>query len=240
MFHVAICDDNSVFLEDFKNQVHKILNNSSVSFRIECFSNIKDFIQELEEGFTFHLLFLDIEFSNTSMDGISGADYIRSKLSALNIHIVFISGQPRYALKLFEFQPLQFLIKPVNEEILRKTIEKSLQDWNQPKRALRLTSKRSEITIQIPQILYVESFKRKKVIHCVREEIYSVITPFEEIFHQLEPYGFISPHKSYIINYNRVAVWHVDHIIMENGERIPISQSHLKSIQKFQLHHHLH
>lgn len=237
MFHVAVCDDNSIFLSDFKNQISSILKKQNTAYKIDCFSNIPEFIQETKEGTIYQLVFMDIEFPNTTKSGLYGADYVRTYLSESNTHIVFISGQPKYAMRLFDYQPLQFLIKPINKNKLVHTIQKSVDFWNHSNTIFHFISNRQEITIEIHQILYIEAYGRKKLLHCISGKTYTFNNSFAKILNQLEPYNFFSPHKSYIVNYTKVAVWQKETMIMKNGDVIPIGRSQQKKVQEIQLKH---
>lgn len=239
MFHVAICDDNSVFLSDFKQKVDAVLKTQNMDYEIDCFTNISDFIQETKNASKYQLLFLDIAFPNATTDGIYGADYVRNYLHESNTHIVFISGQPKYAMRLFDFQPLQFLIKPINQDKLVKTIKQSIDFWNHNNKLFRFVSNRQEVTIEMQHILYIESYGRKKILHCTSGRAYTFNDSFSNMLNQLEQYDFFSPHKSYIVNYPKVAIWQKDAMIMENGDKIPIGRTHQKKVQEIQLGHHL-
>lgn len=237
MFHIAICDDNAVFLSDFKKNIMNIMKNLYIPYTIEDFTSVTDFRKDLEEGKRYQLVFLDIEFPDCATDGIDVAGFIRNQLAEAAMHIVFISSQPQYAMRLFDYQPFHFLIKPIQPKQLTNILSKSVSLWNCNNQTLQFFSGRENITLKIQHIIYIESFGRQKQIHCTFNEIYEVNTPFSKLLSELKPYDFISPHKSFIINYNKVKIWHRDSVIMENGEEIPISRAHQKKIQEFQIQH---
>ena len=233
LFRIAICDDNPVFLDEFKKQISVICAEKSINYDIDSFSTITEFIGELNNGVSFHLLFLDIKFAHTTKTGIDVADYIRTHLSEHNIHIVFISSQPKYAMQLFDFQPLHFLIKPIDFNKLKKTIEKSLEFWDTNQQILHFMCERKEMAIEIQQIICIEAFGRKKIIRCVSGKTYTTNDSFKNLLRQLEQYDFFVPHKSYIVNYHKVRLWHKDKIIMINDDVIPISRPKIKEVQAY-------
>jgi DNA-binding LytR/AlgR family response regulator len=235
MFHVAICDDNVIFLSDFKKRISSILSNYSIPFEIDCYSSVCEFIQEINCAASYQLIFLDIEFPNEDSDGVCGASFVRRSLIEANSHIVFISSQPKYAMQLFDFQPLQFLIKPIPQEKLINTIEKSVYFWNCSNRIFHFISNRQEMAVEIQQITYIESYGRKKILHCLSNKVYPINDSFSNVLNQLEQYNFFSPHKSYIVNYQKVSSWHKDSIIMEDGVSIPIGRTQIKKVQEIQL-----
>ena len=55
------------------------------------------------------------------------------------------------------------------------------------------------------------------------------------LIEQLNSHGFISPHKSYLVNYRFIKAFYADTIIMVNGDEIPISKGKRDEISKLQL-----
>ena len=68
---------------------------------------------------------IDVAFLDISMPDINGM-----KLSALlseldeDIHIIFVTGYEEYALQAFDMSALDYLMKPVTEDRLKRTLEK--------------------------------------------------------------------------------------------------------------------
>lgn len=42
MIHIAVCDDEPIFLESFQNKLGKQLKKSEIKYEIKCYSNGKD------------------------------------------------------------------------------------------------------------------------------------------------------------------------------------------------------
>ncbi|WP_372631006.1 response regulator [Cohnella sp.] len=64
--------------------------------------------------------FLDIHMPGT--DGLRLGERIRTALP--NIEIVFVTGYDQYAVKAFELYALDYIMKPVNDQRLRQTLER--------------------------------------------------------------------------------------------------------------------
>ncbi|MFC4598236.1 response regulator [Cohnella hongkongensis] len=64
--------------------------------------------------------FLDIQMPGT--DGLRLGERIQAVLP--NIEIVFVTGYDQYAVKAFELYALDYILKPVNSERLRRTLER--------------------------------------------------------------------------------------------------------------------
>lgn len=99
-----------------------------------------------------------------------------------------------------------------------------------PEDALTLKGEHGSLIVRVQDILYLEYAGNRKVqIHLKQDEktVYGSITKFLQL---LEPFHFISPHKSYIINPRQIqSVCQLD-IILTNQDRIPIAQKRQKQI----------
>ena len=79
-----------------------------------------DLIKEVEPD----LVFLDIQ-----MPGINGFDVLEQINS--NIQVIFVTAFDEYALRAFEVNALDYLLKPVNPERLQQSIERLEQSPNE-------------------------------------------------------------------------------------------------------------
>ncbi|PKM76944.1 MAG: hypothetical protein CVU90_10240 [Firmicutes bacterium HGW-Firmicutes-15] len=78
------------------------------------------------------------------------------------------------------------------------------------------------------QILYVES-RRNKIIHCIKGSLHT----WEQ---QLEPYGFMPSHRSYLVNINQIEqigyFGRTFEILLKSGDKVPLSRSYVKELRK--------
>ena len=83
-------------------------------------------------------------------------------------------------------------------------------------------------------ILYFESKDRKvKIVTFDKtDEFYGSL---DDIYQQLKDFGFVSIHRSYLINYNNVESFKYDSLTMLNGENLKISQSKKKYLRDLQI-----
>ena len=173
----------------------------------------------------------DIAFLDIRMPGATGLE-VAEKL-ARNTTVVFVTAYDQYALDAFERDAVDYLLKPVTDERLSRTIEKLkagvparnltplLQQLSEhlasgsPARHLRWirASKRSaegEITQQIP-IADVQYFQADDKYTCVFARDGAELTewlirvPLTELGEQLNPNDFAQIHRSVIVNLNAVA-----------------------------------
>ena len=111
----AIIIDDEFYNRDLISQL--VLNTNSEFEILGCAENI-------EEGFDLinskkpSVVFLDIK-----MPGGSGFDLLR-KFTNPDFEVVFITGFDEYAIKAFEFNALDYILKPIDTIKLKSTLEK--------------------------------------------------------------------------------------------------------------------
>jgi two-component system LytT family response regulator len=186
------------------------------------------------------LLFLDIEMPQ--MDGFE----LLEQLPEVNFELIFTTSYDQYAIKAFRFSALDYLLKPVDKEELRRAVQKVisrnqkpspqqidllLQKLNQP---LVKISKIAIPTVEGLHLLPIES-----IVSCTSESNYTIIKLkdgqkivttriLKEIQEMLEEYSFLRVHHSYIVNLNEVMKYikgEGGHLIMSDGTSIDVSRS---------------
>ncbi|MDD3744919.1 MAG: LytTR family DNA-binding domain-containing protein [Anaerostipes sp.] len=233
MYKIAICDDDLMVCKQLEDMLHMFEKKTGMKFDIRVFDCGEKLQKDFHESDHVDILFLDI-----CMEGINGIDvgrFIRNTIKKEEIKIVYISTEASYAMNLFEVRPFQFLIKPLEEEkvfsILQEAI--TIMERNQ-KRIFRF---RQREHIQIPEcdILYFEKYyKVIKIVlaHGQSEQIHSTL---KSVFEQVSKDTFFYSHQSFLVNYNQVQRFMYDHLIMKNGDKVPISQPKRKEIREMQM-----
>jgi two-component system LytT family response regulator len=166
------------------------------------------------------LVFLDIQ-----MPGMSGFDLL-SRLNRQPI-VVFTTAYDQYALRAFEVNSIDYLLKPVEAEQLRRALDKLDQlRSNSPggwverpefrkmieELARTLREPRSEFTQRIParigertQLVDVPRishfFAEDRLTYAVTEaKTYCVEWSISELEHRLDSVGFIRTHRAVLLN----------------------------------------
>lgn len=170
------------------------------------------------------LIFLDIE-----MPQLSGLDFLKSLRQSPMV--VFTTAYPQYALEGYQFDAIDYLLKPI-------AFERFLQAAN---KALRLhmktitPSKEAEeasdfifvktdtqlVKVMLEDVLYVEGMQNYIVFHTAKEKIMTLV-PLKNIFEMLSPENFIQVHKSYVVAKSKVEAI-VGNQIVIGEHKVPIS-----------------
>ncbi len=231
MINIAICDDENTICTMIEDIVEQYSKNNSIDIDIEVFWNGDDLIEFIEKEHKFDLIFLDIEIGETT--GIDVSQKIRNEFNDYISKIVFISAVEGYEKSLFEVHPLNFIYKPIDERKLIKCIDITKNLLNISSKKFEYKVKQTIKSVSVDDIIYFENHLRKiKVVTNTSEDFF-----YDKLVNILEklPDWFISPHSSYVINYNYIDKIIDEKVIMTNGLSIPISRKNIKIIHHMQI-----
>lgn len=214
MYHVAICDDDML--------VRMLIRTAVERSGAECL--ISEFADgaELIDGYEgYDVLFLDIDMPVT--DGLEAAAVIRKTDRA--VRIIYVTGYEDYMSRSFLVHPFSFLLKPVDEEEIRKQFREACEYGGEKgqKGPLHFTACEGVVEMDVYEIYYMEYVGRKIRMVTKSGEYYlrGKITVLAE---RMEAYGFAAPHKSFTVNLYHVKSIRGYDIHMMNGDIIPLSQ----------------
>lgn len=149
------------------------------------------------EGRPVDIAFLDIEMPDTN--GFSVAEYVHSAYP--DIPVVFLTGHVELGFKSFDYQPFDFLSKPVDVLRLRKTLERFLTARRGPSVGSELVAVETGaglVMLSPADILYIAKEKRHTVIHCPGKS-YAVPHSLDELEIIFSDYGLYRTHQSFLV-----------------------------------------
>lgn len=120
---IAIIEDEQVHKKLLSEYLKKWSKDTGRSIDIADFDSAESFLFNWEENNDYDILFVDIQMKE--INGIEMARQIRQKDK--DIVIVFTTGLSDYMEEGYEVEALQYLIKPVNEDKLRKCLNRVLE-----------------------------------------------------------------------------------------------------------------
>jgi two-component system LytT family response regulator len=208
-----IVDDEPLATDVVANYLQRL----DISAIARCDNGIDAFRQLQQQPFD--LLFLDIE-----MPQLTGFDLLKS-LPQRPL-VVITTAYREYAVEGFEWEVLDYLVKPFSFTRFLQTMEKALRTMQRPadeKGILFIKTDRQWLRLDIAGILYIESLKDYVRVVTTTGE-YIVHQPLTDITARLPREKFLRVHRSYTLAMDKVdrIQQHCAHI----GEKaIPISRS---------------
>ncbi len=182
--------------------------------------NALKYIEKEETG----LIFLDIEIYN-----MSGIDF----LTAINkqIPVVFTTAYSQYALKGYEFDVIDYLLKPISFERFALAAKKAAQRISEKSKQsenkndfIFVKSGYQHRKVMLNEIVYIEGMRDFRCIVTCNENILTPCT-FKSLEEILPQNIFVSVHKSYMISLSKIDSVE-KYRIRINKTLIPVSESY--------------
>lgn len=233
MLRIALCDDEDAVCSELESFIMQACKEMHIETEIDIFSSGSILKKHLIDGSMYNIFFLDIELNDES--GITISDCIRNKVNDESARIVYVSGKTEYDRQLFAFRPFSFIEKPFDADVIRSTLEKYVRIYGDKNDLFHYKYGHDTFWVNLNTVLYFKS--NRKLVNIItlsaKDEFYGTIG---SIIDRLSSQGFISPHKSYLVNYRFIKAFQSDAIIMVNGDEIPIAKGKRDEISKLQLH----
>lgn len=232
MFKIAICDDVPTVCSELSTTITDAKRELGlIEVGIEIFYSGEALIDDIKEGYSYDLIFLDIELG--TVNGVEVGHIIRNEMEDYITKIIYISSKDTYDRQLFDVQPLHFLKKPLDRNKVIHDIKLAIKILEKENKMFSFKSSRNTIKIPYKNILYFEGCGREIILVSVDGKY----TFYDSIHNLIKilPDFFIYPHRSYIVNYNLISFFKFDELIMVNGDIIPISRNKRKEIRDVQL-----
>lgn len=224
---IAVCDDEKTVCDDICKRMKSIFRSKTIDCMIDCFSCGEQLCSEIRQT-DFDLILLDIELPD--MNGVDVGNFIREVMHNETVQIAFISSQSKYSMQLFEFRPLNFLIKPIQTETLFKLTEKFLLISGINAESFVFRSNREFKKIPLSDIMYFTSSGKKAVV-VTPESSYEFYDTLSHVKEQLGCEQFFFIHKSFLVNYSYIKNYKYTEITMADGTVIPVSRSHQAAVR---------
>lgn len=195
--NILICDDCSIT----RLFIRKILEGFSDTLIDEAETSI-DCYNKLTSN-SYSAIFLDIDLKDSNTTGFEIAEYIRKNFPLTQI--VFATAHGQFALKAFDLDAADYMLKPFSYENVYTAISKIRKRLDKQSSQLKVSIKcGSRILLLEPNDLYfIESVSNKKAKIYTNQDIIEVnesLTGLEPLL----PPCFMRCHQSFIINVNRV------------------------------------
>jgi two-component system, LytTR family, response regulator len=196
----------------------------------------------------------DIVFLDVELDDGTGFDII-NQIPPPQFQLIFTTAHDKYAIRAFQCCAIDYLLKPVDPDLLQKSVQRAFQN-------LKNTDLQFQLQILLQQVsLRKESEKKivlkdsnstyfiriEDIIFCQAEGNYTkfcvkfsepilISKNLKEYEAILEPLGFVRTHHSYLVNSDKIKVYDKKDggtLILEGNHFIPISQRKKDFVIKF-------
>lgn len=184
------------------------------------------------------LLLLDVQ-----MPGLDGFEVLAELDPAQMPTVVFLTAFDEYAVRAFEVQALDYLVKPFHRARFHEAIDRAVARRDPPRDvALRMQALRGPLMrfvvrgtggiyfVRPADVLWIESSGNYIRLHTASGE-HTVRTPIRELEERLDPAMFVRVHRSAIVNLDFIKklepYFHGEFVItLKDGSQLTSSRSY--------------
>ncbi|WP_298738476.1 LytTR family DNA-binding domain-containing protein [uncultured Chitinophaga sp.] len=218
----VITDDEPVARKGMKGYVEKVDFLELVGVCEDAVA-LNNLLREKEV----HLLFLDIE-----MPYINGLELLQSLPHPPKV--IFTTAYEQYALKGFELEAVDYLLKPISFERFLKAVNRAYEFFKTTPQPVAdyLFVKTNDKLVKVnwKDIVYIESLENYVSIYTAQTRYIAHIT-LKSVIESITDPGFIQTHKSFVVNAAKITG--IEGNVIELGKvQVPISRSMKETVME--------
>lgn len=228
MFTIAIC---SGFEETRKTLKYYLESLEAEGLRLRI-SNFKHGFA-LKEHYSKQKTRFDLIITGMKLpgcDGLSMSRFIRQYDT--QVPIVVVSADSQYAVDCYDIGACAYIVKPVDKQKFLGTVRRLWESFKaRPKDFFRFRNEAGWQSVRLEEIYYFESTLRhlKLKTASVEKDFVERISSVEQALNEKL---FCRIHKSYIVNLAWVKAFRDDYLLLENGEKLPVSKHRKRTLRE--------
>jgi DNA-binding LytR/AlgR family response regulator len=228
-------------VDDNLNQLRKIIDSIDKYFQnivniehiVDRARKTTDAIDKLNKN-TYDLIFLDVDIDE--MSGVELGKKIRMKNE--EVEMIFVTAYPDFSMKAYEIFALNYILKPIDEEIFQKTMNKAVE--NLRNKHIAISEKFIEVAVKqesrnlfYNDILFLEKYGKNVKIHLSdgsNLEHRAALNDYED---ELDSKNFLRCHRGYIVNISKIERYTYNDLYLKNSEKtIPVGRKFKEFIDR--------
>lgn len=231
---IAYCEDERIQIEYMNLLMSEWMAKHQILISLSAYESAKAFLFEHPDRYPFDLLILDIDMKE--MDGMELARHIRR--TDKKLPILFLTNKREHVFEGYEVNAYRYLLKPMEYDKLDEVLKEIEQNCLTQKRYLIEKQEGETIKVDLDDILFIEVNGHYLFLHTimgelrVKKSLQELMAVFGSTKDAMEQAGFISTHRSYLVNLGYVERVQKTECIMENKEQVPISRNAYKSVNE--------
>lgn len=198
MLRIAIVEDELQYARQLNEYLERYAEEYGEKIKTEYFSDGEDIAVEYKGNYDIILLDVKMQF----MDGMTAARNIRKYDK--EVVIIFITNMAQYAIKGYEVDAMDYVLKPLNYFAFSQRLERAIARMKKREKKYITVSVQGGIRkLATSDIYYIESQGHTLYYHTV-DDLVSASGTMKEIEEKLVPYHFFRCNKGYLVNLEHV------------------------------------
>ena len=235
MINAIIVDDELKSRESLKILLEEFCDNVTVKALCQDVAEAVQAIQQYKPD----VVFLDIQLQRET-----GFDLL-TQLGDFDFEVIFTTAYAEYAIKAFKFAAIDYLLKPIDIDELKRALSKvekrmndsislrlqqlmqNLKNTSSENYKLALPTTDGLVFVKMQDILYCEASSNYTEITVMDGKKYIVSRTLKEYEDMLGEHNFYRIHNSYLINLNAIKKYvrgEGGYVIMANDKSLDVSK----------------
>lgn len=185
----------------------------------------------------------DLVFTDVEMDDGTGMDFL-SRLPEINFQVIFITAYNKYAVDAFRFAAIDFLLKPIEPDLLITAVQRAVESSRKQKmidqlsvlngkmksgndeKRIVLKDQKAIYVVKVSEVVFLQADGVYTHFNLINGDKIMVSHNIKEYDEALTPYGFMRVHNSYLVNLALIRKFDKadgGSLIMEGNSAVPVS-----------------
>ncbi|MGM9537974.1 MAG: LytR/AlgR family response regulator transcription factor [Candidatus Onthomonas sp.] len=224
MILIAIVEEDPQEEKVLETYVEHHLNGREIAFLVHRYDSGVEFIRSRT---AYDIVFMDTQMRD--MDGLEAARFLR--IVNKDAKLIFVTQMVHLAIRGYEVNAQDFLLKPVNQEAIDRVLERALASLDQDQgECFALRTSGGIISLSARDIYFVEVYDHELIYHTAFGD-YQVRGQLRAVREKLDSRFFVPCGRSYLVNIRHVQSLQRNYL-MVHGLKIPVAKAHYKKIEQ--------
>lgn len=225
MIRIAIVEDEELYVKELKKYLEEYQKSFGEEFEITIFRDGDGITAKYKAQYDIILMDIQMKF----VDGMTAAEEIRK--ADTEVVIIFITNMTRYAIRGYEVDALDYILKPVSYFAFSQKLSKAIgRIKKKSNKHVTIQVKGGVLRLDVSDIYYIESVGHNLIYHTSTGEHMSAGT-LKSIEEEFANMGFSRCNKCYLINLKHVEGVK-DKCAIVRGEALQISRPRMSAFMQ--------
>ena len=226
MLNTTICHEDDSLRSYVVRFLEQYFKWHRIQYTISCCRSLHELVTQFRP---IELLITDIRFAGKT----ETVTLVEIRKQHAPVMTVILTDMNEYAIQGYKLGIFRYILRSQLENELPHCMDAVLARYCKHRDILDMKFVEGKYCVYQDEIAYMESQGHKVNFHLslgMSMRILTAHTTIDAMQTQLNPYRFMRPHKSFLVNCSYIEKIEPGYILMQNGDRIPISQSRRKDV----------